>query len=324
MRMDKIAVLLGPTGVFAVAMLALVATLTVIRWLTVIRPQRRQPDHGLVRPPARSQRLRLAVVNHRLVGAAIAIPVTLLVWLLVFRLAVTDGVWPVVALSAAGVVALGWFALEMWRYWPERLSLLRTIEAESATAPSLDLLMRNGYWVFHDVFIQGRRIPHLVMGARGVFCVESKWRELRGRLTWKGREPAPAAEVAFDGRKLQFPGWEEGATSLADIQARAAWLRKWLAAAAGEPEREVPTHAAIAMPGWRVQATHWRRAIVFDPAARNMLVEAAPADSRLDASVSRTLLQHLQRHCQQRARRRADRRVLPPGLLRLWRRLWPF
>lgn len=322
--MEKIAVLLGPVALFAGAMLALAASLVAVRWLTVIRPQRRQPDQGLVRAPARSLRLRLDVVNHRLVGAAIAIPVTLLVWLLVFQSAVANGFWSVLALSAAGAVALGWFALEMWRFWPERLSLLRTIEAESATAPSLNLLMRKGYWVFHDVFIQGRRIAHLVMGARGVFCVESKWREARGRLTWKGREPAPAAEVAFDGRKLQFPGWEEGATSLAEIQARAASVRKWLAAAAGEPEREIPTHAAIAIPRWRVQATHWRRVIVFDPAARNMLVEGAPADSRLDASVSRTLLQHLQRHCQQRDRRRAGRRVLPHRLLRLWRRLWPW
>lgn len=304
--MSQLADTLWPTGLFTLATLVVVAVVFASEWLAVTRPQRRTPDRGLLREPARAQRRRLDAVNHRLVGAALGGTVTALLWYVTFERALpADDVWALVALVAAGAIALGWFAGEGLRLWPERRDLVRAIDAQMIAAQSLNLLMRSEYWVFHDVHIGDHRINHLIMGRRGVFCVDTRWRRARRPWSWRGPGPAPAARASFDGRRLGFPGWAEIEPSRA-VEEQAQWLRRWLR------ERtegdDVPAYAAIALPGWQITASDWKRVIVFNPATPNMMVEAADGDRRLDASVARHLVQELQRHC----RTHADPRVRGP------------
>ena len=298
--MSELAVTLWPTGVFALATLLVVAVVFASEWLFVTRPQRRTRDRGLLREPARALRRRLDAVNHRLVGAAMGLTATALAWYLVFDLALpADDIWALLALSAAGAIAGGWFAEQMLRLWPERLQLVRAIDAQMVTAQSLNLLMRSEYWVFHDVHIGGHRINHLVMGRRGVFCVDARWRRPRRRWSWRGPAPMPAARARFDGRRLEFPGWAEVEPSR-EVEAQAQWLRRWLRERTDGSD-DVPAYAAIALPGWQITASEWKRVIVFNPATPNMMVEAADSDRRLDASVARHLVRELQRHCREDA-----------------------
>jgi|GEM_PF-4287146 len=301
--MTSIATRLLPTGLFALGVLAVIGIIFATQWYFVSRPQRATRDRGLLREPGRALRRRLDAVDHRLVGAAVGLPVTLVLWFLSYGRALHDtGGYGVFALAAAGVIALGWFAQEILHLWPERIRLVRAIDAQMITAQSLNLLMRSDYWVFHDVHIGEHRINHVVMGPRGVFCVDTRWRRPRRQLTWKGLAPAPRADAAFDGRLLRFPGWEE-ADAYEDVVAQARWLGAWLTKKAGE---DVPAHAAIALPGWRVVSTDWKRVIVFNPATPNMLVQGGQ-DSRLDASVARDLVKQLQRHCREHADTRVRR-----------------
>lgn len=294
--------LITPVAVFAALVAAYVGLVFLTRWLFVVRPQLRGRDRGLLREPARALSRRLETVNHRLVGAAIGVPLTLFAWHLIYQdtLSRTDSTAAVVALGLGGFVALGWFAQEILRLWPERIQLRRAIDAQTATAQSLALLMRQDYWVFHDVHVGDHRINHLLLGPRGVFCVDTKARRVPRRWGWTGPRPKARAQVAFDGHRLHFPDWNETET-LEDVEFQADWIKGWLADAAGEPETAIPTYAAIALPGWRVAATHWKRLIVFNPATPNMLVQGADSGSRLDPSTAHQLVKFLQGHCREHA-----------------------
>jgi len=305
-----------PTAVFAALALGYVGAVFATGWLFVLRPQRRSRDRGLLREPARALRRRLDIIDHRLVGAAIGIPLALFFWQFAFQqLGGGGGTAAVVALTLAGVAVLGWFGQELLRFWPERVYLRRAIDAQMITAQSLNLLMRQEYWVFHDVHLGQHRINHLVIGPRGVFCVDTKARRVRRQWGWTGPLPAPAAQVAFDGTKLHFPGWEEEA-SLEDVEMQADWLGAWLADAAGEPESAVPTFAAVALPGWRVASRHWKRLLVFNPATPNMLVQGGSGEVRLDVTTTHQLVKHLQQHCREHTEARLRLDTQP-----WWRRL---
>ncbi len=295
--MHDLGTLLMPTGLFALGALAAVGVSFGTLWLFVLRRQRQSRNRGLLREPARALRCRLEVVNHRMVGAAVALMFSLFLWTALYpsALAASEGVWGIVIFAAAGVVALGWFAQELATLWPERVALLRAIDAQTLTGQSLNMLMRQKYWVFHDVHIGGHRINHLVIGPRGVFCVDSMWRTVRGRLSWRGRQPPPTAQAVFDGEQLRFPGWDES-HSFEDVQIQAEWLGEWLADRAGEHPGSVPAHAAVALPGWQVTSTHWKKLIVFNPSTPNMLIQGAPEGRSLDTTTTQALLKQLQRH----------------------------
>lgn len=310
--MTAIAESLTPIALFAVTVAAYVGGILASQWHFVTRRHRGTRDRGLLREPGRALARRLESVDHRLVGAAIGIPVTLLVWELVrqHQLGPDAPGTALAALALAGVAALGWLAQELLRLWPERARLRRAIDAQMLAAQSLALLMRQDYWVFHDVHVAGERINHLVAGPRGVFCIDTKARRVPRRWSWRGPLPPPPARVAFDGEQLHFPGWTETA-SLTDAERQAARLRAWLGEVMPEAKSEIPVFAAIALPGWRVAATHWRRLIVFNPATPNMLVQAGSSEQRLDAATARQLVRQLQSHSREQTEARLRRHARP-------------
>jgi len=292
--MTEAGVVLWPTGLFAFGTLAIVAAAFGWMRLVVLRRHRRSRERSLLRQPAQSLRRRLELVNYRMTAAAIGLALSLLLWTVLLPHAATGATSRDSAICAfAGAVALGWFGRELISFWPERQGLRETIEAQTRSALSLNLLMRQKYWVFHDVHIGDHRFNHLVIGPRGVFCVESlARRRLRGRLGWTGRGPAPRPEVVFEGKTLSFPGWTE-TTALEHVETQAQWLGPWLATRVGEAIERVPTHAAVSLPGWQVTCTHWKRLIVFNPSTPNMLVQGAPEGRRIDTTTTQALIKVL-------------------------------
>jgi len=293
--MNELAVMLWPTAVFAVCALAIALIAMASLRLLVVRRQRSERSPGLLREPAHSLRRRLEIVNHHMNGGALGLTTTLFIWALLYPSALdaTDDFWDTVIFASAGVVALGWFAQEIVRYLPERVGLRNAIDAQTRTALSLNILMRQKYWVLHDLHVGGHRIHHLVVGPRGVFCIASLGRRLTGRLGLTGRRPPPKAEVLFDGHSLKFPGREE-TDILEEAEGPASWLGPWLAGELGEPPENVPTHAAIALPGWQVTSTDWKRLLIFNPTTPNMLIQGAPEGRRLDTTTTQAIIKLLQ------------------------------
>lgn len=117
-------------------------------------------------------------------------------------------------------------------------------EAESAVGQELNWLMREGFAVFHDVpGDKNFNIDHVVVGAQGVFAVETK-----GRSKPVGGRGVEYKVEHVDGA-LVFPNWRE-TEPLEQARRNAQWLGKWLTAAVGEPVTAKPV---LAIPGWWVE-----------------------------------------------------------------------
>jgi hypothetical protein len=143
------------------------------------------------------------------------------------------------------IVAVGstiWALRDIVRCRRERRHWSNGMRGEMATAQSLDRLRSQGCEVFHDVPGDRGNIDHVVVTPNAVFAVETKWRSKRG-------QGAASAEVWFDGKTLQFPGFRDTA-AIEQASACAAELGRFLTGRTGEPVRVVPV---VALPGWFVQ-----------------------------------------------------------------------
>ena len=76
-------------------------------------------------------------------------------------------------MSACAVGVLGFAAWRLRRHRP-RIGVRQGIEGEKAVGQFLDRLRGDGYHVFHDVQGDGFNIDHVLIGAAGVFTVETK------------------------------------------------------------------------------------------------------------------------------------------------------
>jgi len=103
--------------------------------------------------------------------------------------------------------------------------------------------MLGGYRVFHDFLITDkprriRNIDHIVIGANGVFAVETKTRR-----KVKGEN---GAKVTVFKDALQYP-WGIDRDDLAQAQQDARWLADWLSKMSSE---RVNVGSILVLPGW--------------------------------------------------------------------------
>lgn len=142
---------------------------------------------------------------------------------------------------------IGW--LYVVRTMLRRLETVRILrlgyECELAVGQELDLLMMNGFQVFHDVLAENFNIDHVVVGPGGVFAVETK-----GRSKSLLNDSAKTKEfrVEYRGGQLRFPNYHDE-VSVPQASRQAAWLSKWLTSATGMPVQTTPV---LVLPGWFV------------------------------------------------------------------------
>lgn len=123
--------------------------------------------------------------------------------------------------------------------WHELLKLRLGLDAEEAIGQELNHLMPLGFRVFHDLPCKDFNIDHVVVGASGLFVVETKGRS----------KPAEECQVVFDGDRLQFPGWRES-SPIKQVQASTRWLEEWITSAIGE---QIEATSVLAIPGWYIE-----------------------------------------------------------------------
>lgn len=162
-------------------------------------------------------------------------------------------------LSLTAAVVLGLIVrvrrklLESWQY---RLGA----KGEQVVGRELDLLMLQGYRVFHDMAFAGWNIDHVVVGPRGVFAVETKaWRK-------PTKSAAVKAEIVLDGDALLLPGKKQPQRqSITEAKRNADSLAKWIAKVAQE---EVQVVGVVALPGWSLSIKRYGEVAVYS--ATNM------------------------------------------------------
>lgn len=127
----------------------------------------------------------------------------------------------------------------------ERANYQLGLDAELAVGRELNLIMREGFYVFHDFPEKNNNIDHVVVGPSGVFAVETKGRAKPDKDRGKGD-----ATVIYNGKALAFPDNTNETGYILQARRQAASLAKWLGSAVGE---SVKVRPVLALPGWFVE-----------------------------------------------------------------------
>lgn len=227
----------------------LVLTAMWLGWVKVLlylsrKKNRRNPlTRDLLRGPGQSLSKSLEDVNIDLaLYLGMSMPF-LLVFVLAYWGFLYTGALAIATLIVVVVMGVIVFTILVYRALKRRERLRLGYEAEVAVGEELNHLMRWGFWVYHDLPMDGFNIDHVVIGKTGVFAVETKGRSKPD--TGKGKADA---RLVYDGRKLKFPDKFE-TQPIEQARRQAESLAKWLASAVGE---RVPVRPALAIPGWYI------------------------------------------------------------------------
>lgn len=219
-------------------------------WRRCVRLAQPRPDK-LLSGPGDSQRELIARLDEAIAAAAIwlvAIPVAAIGVFLAPRLA---GAEPpaganLFALPGVALVLLLIPASALIKKCRERQVCRRKLDAELTVGREINLLLREGFRVFHDVPEDSGNVDHVVVGLSGVFAVESV-----GRPVPDLGNGIIDAKVIYDGENLFFPP-KNSRESESAKQARrqAIAMERWLSDAVGS---QVQVKPALALPGWFVE-----------------------------------------------------------------------
>ncbi len=152
-----------------------------------------------------------------------------------------------VTLLTLASIGIAYLSIKLVKQINARNKLTLGYEAELAVGQELNMLMRQGYYVFHDVNLDVTtnkfNVDHVVLGKSGVFAVETK-----GRTKPVKGDAKVNANVKYDGTQLNFPNWVE-AEPVEQAKRQANTLQKWLSSSVGEVVEVKPV---LAIPGWFV------------------------------------------------------------------------
>lgn len=119
-------------------------------------------------------------------------------------------------------------------------------QGKQLSARALEPLLDQGHLIFHDFIIDQIHIDHLIIGPKGVFCIQTQ----TPPATLSGSRHA-VSTVTYNGRALFFPKGEDY-LPIAQANRHAEWISAWLSQSLEEP---IAARAILAMPGWVVKRT---------------------------------------------------------------------
>ena len=161
----------------------------------------------MLRPPGESLRLRLIDVDERVNDTFVQLFLAAYSPLLMAGLVALQGVRVTMALwiilIGIAIVAAVFFGYRLWKLLNERRRIRLGFEGERHVGEALNQLMLVGYRVFHDFLITDkprriRNIDHIVIGANGVFAVETKTRrKMKGEKGRKGDRARTRAAISL-------------------------------------------------------------------------------------------------------------------------------
>ncbi len=180
------------------------------------------------------------------------------------------------------------FAYKFLNHVKRLQKLKRGLECEIAVGQALTELLRDGYYVYHDLPADNFNIDHVVIGAVGIFMIETK-----GRSKPKNHKGTP--KIKYDGKKLYFPHWEENAP-VEQAKNQAIWLKKEIKQ---HTNIDVNVNPVIVFPGWYVPATAHVPRVLNDSYLVNGLRKWAKnfEFSRLNEAQIQSIRMYLENRC---------------------------
>lgn len=138
------------------------------------------------------------------------------------------------------IVVIIYFSFKLASLMKITNNLCLGLDCERAVGQELDQLMLDGYRLYHDFPADNFNIDHVVIGANGVFAVETKGRAkpVKGEV-----------KITYDGQGLQFPTHYER-EPFEQAKRQADWFAKWLTSAVGA---EVAVRPVLVFPGWYIE-----------------------------------------------------------------------
>lgn len=194
--------------------------------------------------------------------------------------------------AATLIIFLTYIGIKIIKLINKQETLRLGYDAELAVGQELNLLMREGFYVYHDVNLKNTisefNIDHVVVGKSGVFAVETK-----GRSKPTNNIGKDSSKVLFDGRKLIFPLWEES-EPIEQAKRQASSLQKWLSSAVGEP---IEVNAVLALPGWFTTTTTKNMDIALINGKNPQNYFNADRDSQLQEKLIKQIAHQLDNLC---------------------------
>ncbi|MEE9396452.1 MAG: nuclease-related domain-containing protein [Methylococcales bacterium] len=143
--------------------------------------------------------------------------------------------------TVMALLAVIYFAVQVYRYLPELRQLRLGQDGEKAVGQYLERLRESGYQVFHDIISQDGNIDHVLIGPAGVFTIETK--------TWS-KPVRGKAVITFDGERIFANGYELERDPVGQAKAQAAWLKDQLSESTG---KEFKVRPVIVFPSWFIK-----------------------------------------------------------------------
>lgn len=242
---------LGGMGWFILYMLPAVALAGAVWWsIWAYRKEADVPfDDLLLRPPGESTRVAAEALFEKFSDRAGFLFFTCTVLALGIALAPAKSQSLLAAVFAVPVLVVTALTLPqslrlVRRYWGYKLGF----KGERLVGEQLNQLWAQGFHVFHDVPFDGYNVDHVVVGAAGVFAIETKTvRKPRAKATVQ-----PAHYVRYDGTSLTWPSGRTNRLGLEQVARNARSLSVWLTQATGEA---VACRSILTLPGWFIERT---------------------------------------------------------------------
>ena len=195
-----------------------------------------------LRLPGHSLRLKHTDVFNKMMEGVMLVAFGCLILAVAFNVyfGITKVVWIIVAIGSAL-----WGARSVFQNFEKCQSIGLGLEGEEYTGEELNLLMRKGAFVFHDIPYTYGNIDHVIVAKDKVLVVETK--AVRKPQSDKGGA-SRMGEVKFNGKSLEFPHCN---TSQPIKQARlhAKHVEKIIRETLNI---DFPVIPVVALPGWFV------------------------------------------------------------------------
>ena len=169
------------------------------------------------------------------------------------------------AFTAAALAGLVYAIYKVWRNRKKLKKLKQGRDGERAVAQYLEWFRSAGFFVFHDIPNGDANIDHLLVGAKGVFTIETK------TLSKPHRGPCKLSvvndEILANGSKLDR-------NPLVQARAQAGWVRGFLK----EARFDAHVWPVVLFPGWFVEPFDAKSAAIWvlEPKALNKFMENEP------------------------------------------------
>lgn len=138
------------------------------------------------------------------------------------------------------------------------------LDGEVYTGQELNLLMREGAYVYHDIPYAYGNIDHVIVSTGGIFVVETK--AVRKPSSSDGKRQS---KVSYENGKLHFPNFS---TEYPIKQARrhSEYMRAFLKRKTG---MDIPVTPVVALPGWFVTSNEKNGLLVVNPKRGKALIK---------------------------------------------------